>query len=124
MRKSIVVVALALAAAGSAYADDPTIDAYASFVSTKTRAEVQADFAQSKRDGSNRVFSDSYNPLTMTRPAKTRNQVLKELEAAQESGQLRAFSGEDNGSAYLPARATKRASNTSRMLAGTPPSAQ
>jgi Domain of unknown function (DUF4148) len=120
MTKSIAVVALALAAAGAAYADDPTIDTTGAFVSTKTRAEVQAERLQVKRD----VWSNSYNPLTMTRPAKTRNRVLDELEDAQHSGQLRAFAGEDSGSAYLASRAPRRTVDASRMLAGTPPVAQ
>jgi len=118
MKKSIAVVALALAA-GFAYADDPTLDTGA-FASTKTRAEVQAERATVKRD----VWASSYNPLTMTQPAKTRSRVLGELEGAQESGQLRAFGGEDGGSAYLAAQATRRARNASRLLAGTPPVAQ
>lgn len=99
MKTSIVVVALALAA-GTAVADDATPDAYGSFVSTKTRAEVQAERAQVKRN----FWSDSYNPLTMTQPRKTRNRVLNELKAAQESGELRALNGEDSGSVYLVAR--------------------
>jgi len=123
MKKS-TVVALALVAAGAAYADDPTIDTHSSFASTKTRAEVQAELAQAQRDGSVRFWSISYNPLTMTRPAKTRNQVLKELEAAQESGELRALVGEDSGSAYLAVRATRPAVSAPRVLAGTPRSAQ
>ncbi len=114
MKRSILVVALALAAAGAAYADDPTIEPAAAAVSTKTRAEVQAERTQAKRD----VWSNTYNPLTMTRPAKTRNRVLDELELAQENGQLRAFGGEDSGSAYLAARATRRPAAAS-VIAGT-----
>ena len=88
---------------------------YSSAASTKTRAEVQAERVQVRRD----VWSTSYNPLTMTQPAKTRTRVLDELEAAQESGELRAFGGEDSGSAYLAARGDRRACHAPRVIAGT-----
>ena len=118
MKNSIVVVALALAAAGAAYADDPTIDPYATAVSTRTRADVQAELAQARRDGSSNVFSIGYNPLTMTQPVKTRTRVLRELDTAQASGQLRAFGGEDSGSAYLAAPSVRPAITSVRVLAG------
>lgn len=121
--KKLTVVALALAAAGAAYADDPTIDTYSTYASTKTTADVQAELAQARRDGSIKAWSTSYNPLLLMKSTKTRNEVVAELKSAQASGELSAFSGEDSGSAYL-ARATAPAVAATRALAGTPRSAQ
>jgi hypothetical protein len=125
MTKSAFIVAIALAAAGAAYADGPTIDTAAAVAAapTKTRAEVKAELAKSLRAASTGLWSESYNPLTMTRPAKTRNRVLDELELARDSGHLRAFSGEDSGSAYMAARSTRR-SAPAGVIAGTLPVTQ
>jgi hypothetical protein len=121
--KNLTVIALALAAAGAAYADDPTLDTYSTSVSTKTRAEVQAELAQAKRDGSIKAWSISYNPLALMKPVKTRNEVVAELEAAQASGELRALNSEVGDTAYL-ARTTQPSVAAPRTLAGTPRSAQ
>ena len=125
MRKSSLVVAatLAVALVGAAYADDPTIDTYQSAASTKSRAQVQTELAQAKRDGSIKAWSTSYNPLALAKSVKTRNEVVAELQAARASGELSAFTSEDSGSAYL-ARATRPGTSTARVLAGTPPSGQ
>jgi hypothetical protein len=125
MKKSSLVVALTLGVAlvGAAYAESPTIDTYQSVASTKTRADVQAELAQAKRDGSIKVWSTSYNPLTVAKSVKSRTEVLAELKAAQSSGELSAFTSEDSGSAHL-ARAVRPGSPTTRVLAGTPRSEQ
>jgi len=120
MKKSSLVVALTLAVAlvGAAYADDPTPDNNQSVASTKTRAEVQAELAQAKRDGSIKAWSMHYNHLAVAKSVKTRNEVLADLKAAQASGELNALNSEVTGFADA-ARAVKPAPTT-RVLAGTP----
>jgi hypothetical protein len=121
--KKLSVVALALAAAGAAYAESPTIDNYLHVQSTKTRTEVATELAQAKRDGSIKAWSTSYNPLALMKSTKTRTEVVAELKAAQTSGELSALTSEDSGSAYL-ARAARPGVPTTRVLAGTPRSEQ
>jgi len=116
--KKLTVVALALAAAGAAYADDPSLDTYGAIAATKTRAEVRAELVQARRDGSIKVWSTSYEMLALAKPAKTRTRVLRELDAAQATGELRAFNGEDGGSAYMAAPTTRPAVTAVRVLAG------
>jgi len=121
MKKSSLVVALTLAVAlvGAAYADDPTPDNNQSVASTKTRAEVQAELAQAKRDGSIKAWSMHYNHLAVAKSVNTRNEVLADLKAAQATGELKAFNSEVTGFADA-ARAVKPAAAT-RVLAGTSP---
>ena len=125
MTKANLLVALTLGVAlvGAAYADDPTIDNSHSVASTKSRADVQAELAQAKRDGSIKYWSTSYNPLALYKSVKTRDQVVGELQAARSSGELNALTGEDSGSAYL-ARSTRPGAPAARVLAGTPRSEQ
>lgn len=87
----------AAAAAGSAFADDITIDP-TPFVSTRSRAEVLADLKQYKRAGIN-PWSRSYNPLAGFKSQKSRGEVVGEYIAGRAI--VSAFNGEDSGSAYL-----------------------
>lgn len=115
--KSIVAIAL-VAAAGSVFADDITVDA-TPFVSTATRAQVQAELAQFKQSGAN-PWSNRYNPLAQFTSQRTRAQVQAEYVDARD--RVAAFTGEDSGSAYL---ASARAAETqSTAIAGQPRNAQ
>ncbi|HSV51432.1 MAG TPA: DUF4148 domain-containing protein [Burkholderiaceae bacterium] len=118
---SALVLAFSAVAAGNALADDITIDT-TPFVSSKTRAEVQAELVQYKKAGIN-PWSTSYNPVAYFRAEKSRDQVRTELAAARVSGELDNLYREDSGSAYLTQVASTpvRASTT---LAGTPVNAQ
>jgi hypothetical protein len=118
---SAIVLALSAVAAGNALADDITIDT-TPFVSTKSRAEVQAELVAYKKAGVN-PWSTQYNQLAHFQSTKTRDQVKTELAAARASGELDALYGEDSGSAYLThiAASPVRATTT---LAGTPVNAQ
>lgn len=103
MKFKIASAALAVAAAGNAFAESPLI-VNEPFVSTRTRAEVQAELHAFKQGGVN-PWSISYNQLRDFRSNLSREQVVAEYLAAR--NEVAAMSGEDSGSAHLaqgPAR--------------------
>lgn len=89
-----LVAVLSLAAAGTAFADDPTPDHTAAVPSLKTRSQVQSELFAARADGSVKVWSTSYNPLRVARSTKTRDQVRAERDATY----AQQFYGEDSGS--------------------------
>lgn len=98
-RKSALIVLALAAAAGSAFADDITIDT-TPFVSTLSRDEVMAQFVQYKQAGIN-PHSISYNPLKYFRSVKSREQVQQEFQSSRQL--VQAMNGEDSGSSWLSA---------------------
>jgi hypothetical protein len=120
MNAKIALSSLVLAAgfAGSAFAETPTV-VNEQFVSSKTRAEVQADLAAYKKSGVN-PWSTQYNPLRSFQSATTRAAVTAEYIASRD--EVKALNGEDSGSAYLAQlRAPAFESST---VAGQPRNAQ
>ena len=99
IRKSFTLasVVLASAFAASAFAETPTV-VTEPFVSSKTRAEVQAELAAYKQAGVN-PWSTQYNPLRGFRSVATREAVTAEYIASRDV--VNAFNGEDSGSTYL-----------------------
>jgi hypothetical protein len=118
MKLKIASIALAAAFAGAAFAETPTV-VTEPFVSTKTRAEVQADLSAYKQAGIN-PWSTSYNPLRSFTSTLSRQQVVADYVAARD--QVAAINGEDSGSAYF-AQGGKRLTSTP-VLAGQPVNAQ
>ena len=110
----IAAIALSLAAAGSAFADDITIDPV-QHQSLKTRAQVQAELAQYQAAGVN-PWSSSYNLSTGFQPQRTRADVTAEVKAAQASGELQAIGSEDSGAAYF-ARVRTQAARGGSVIA-------
>ena len=98
-RKSTLVVLALVAAAGSAFADDITID-NTPFVSTLTRQEVMAQLVQYQQAGIN-PHATSYNPLKYFSSAKSRGEVQQEFLASRQT--VQAMNGEDSGSSWLTA---------------------
>ena len=98
-----LVAAVALAAAGAAYADDPPIDDSATQVwsQTKSRAQVQAELVQARADGTTKVWSISYNPLAQAKSMASRDAVRAEAVVARSNGDVVAMLGEDSGSFRL-----------------------
>lgn len=94
---SLIVLA---AAAGSAFADDITIDPNP-FVSTASRAQVMQELQQYRQSGVDLTALD-YNPLMHFRSARTRAEVTAEYVAARDM--VAAFNGEDSGSVYIARR--------------------
>ena len=107
LRLSAVALAFGAAFTGSARADDITIDPVP-FVSTATRAQVQAELKAYKAAGIN-PWATHYNPLAHFRSTQSRAQVQAEFLANREA--VAAMNGEDSGSQYL-------ASAGSRLPAG------
>ncbi len=109
---------IAFVAAGAAYAETPTV-VKDDFVSTQSRAEVQADLAAFKQSGVN-PWSISYNQLKGFTSQVSREEVTAAYIAARD--EVAAVNGEDSGSAHF-AKAGQRGVN-STTLAGTPVNAQ
>lgn len=93
------IAILSLAAAGAAFADDITADNTASqvFTTTKSRAQVQQELYAARADGSIKVWSTSYNPLTVAKSVKSRDEV----RADRDAGYASTWYGEDSGSFAL-----------------------
>ena len=107
------VVLAASAFASAAYADDITVD-NTPFVSSRTRADVQASLVQFKTAGTS-PWSMQYNPLRTFKSGTTRAEVTAQYLNSRD--QVAALNSEDSGSAYL---AQYRVRNTDTTLAGQP----
>ncbi|MFZ4289315.1 DUF4148 domain-containing protein [Variovorax sp. HJSM1_2] len=88
---STALIALAAASAGSAFAADdvglPVVDN--TVVSSKTRAQVQAEYVAAVKAGEISTYREqAYGAPLAGGGSKTRDQVRAELIAAQENGQL------------------------------------
>jgi len=93
----IAALAVTLAAAGTAFADDITIEAPQTTTSTVTRAQVQAELAQFKRPGVANPWSTSYDQFKSVQSTKTRAEVRAETLQAVASGEIAAIGAESNG---------------------------
>lgn len=92
-------VAFAAIASGNAYADDITIDS-TPFVSSRTRAEVQAEVmgqAEALRMASSEWSTQQ--PDVLPPSTLTRGQVTQEYIATRQ--EANALNAEDSGSSYL-----------------------
>jgi len=96
-RKTAFAFVLATAAAGTAFADDITVEA-TPFVSTMTRAEVMADLQQAR---ASRIdpWAQDYDQLAAFHSERSRADVTAEYTA--ERDHVAALNGEDSGSVYL-----------------------
>ena len=108
---TVAAIAIAIAAtgsAGSAFADDITIDTQ-TFVSTRTRAEVKAEMLRARADGSMATWLAEAGSvpatLAMSRqvtPHVTRQEVMADMRVNRETSLASAaLTGEDSGSFYL-----------------------
>ena len=102
--KTLAILTLAFAAAGSAIAETPTIVSD-SFNSSRMRAEVIAELQSYKQAGVN-PWSTSYNPLRGFKSEISRQQVVADYLAART--EVAARTGEDSGAAYLAQAVTPR----------------
>ena len=118
--KVLTVASLATVAAfTSAGAFAQTLSQEGSFlpeplVATKTRAQVQAELVDFKK-GAN-PWSNSYDQLKNARSERSRDEVRAEAVRARE--QIKAFTGEDSGSAFL--RVSQNGDAATRMAGSAP----
>lgn len=100
--KILVAASIAAFASTAAFAQEATYDYPTSYSSNVTRAQVQAELAQAKRDGSMRVHSTSYNHMAAAKSLKTRAEVVAETLADRQGAagaiNAAALQGEDSGS--------------------------
>ena len=102
MNRYLLASALAIAAASAnvAFADDITVDPHP-FASTLTRAEVQGQLQQYRREGVN-PWSTSYNPIARFQSGRTRAEVTAEYIRSRD--EVAALNGEDSGASWLAAQ--------------------
>jgi len=117
MRFKIASAVLFTAVAASAFADELPAVATDSFMSTKTRAEVQAELHAYQQAGVN-PWSTSYNQLAGFKSNTSREAVVAEYMASR--AEVAALNGEDSGSAYLTQVLAHRRTGTGPILAGYP----
>lgn len=98
-----MVAALSVLAAAAAHAESPAPAQLepAAFVSTKTRADVMAEFKEARRTGAMRVASTSYNPFADMKGSLSRDLVRAETLAMNRGGHAHDMNGEDSGSFAL-----------------------
>jgi hypothetical protein len=85
-RTVIASVALAFVAAGSAVAQEAGSDDWMNASATKTRAQVQAELAQARADGSIKAYGAGYMPTLVS--SASRADVAATVQAARASGEL------------------------------------
>lgn len=100
--RSLIAIA-AVAAAGSAFADTGLNNQETgqpdAFAPTKTRAEVQAELAQFKKDFPLSPWSYRYDPLAKFQSTASREEVRAAYIADRD--EVAARNGEDSGSSYV-----------------------
>ncbi|MBC7604016.1 MAG: DUF4148 domain-containing protein [Ramlibacter sp.] len=120
--RTLIVAALTVAGAVASFgaqADEADGSQFATqFNSTKTRAEVQADMTQFKKQGTS-VWSTQYNPLAKFESQRSRVDVQADFIANRDA--VAAMTSEDSGSAYL---AKHDVAPTFTRYAGTPVNGQ
>jgi hypothetical protein len=96
-RNFAIAFVLATVAAANAFADDITVEA-TPFVSTMSRAEVQAQLQQARAAGID-PWAQDYDQLAGFHSDRTRADVTAEYIAERDN--VMAFNGEDSGSVRL-----------------------
>ena len=112
MRRIIITTLFAAGFAGAALAESPLAVPEAPFVSTATRAQVQAELDAYQRAGVN-PWSTSYDLLAHFHSTKTREAVTADYVASRDH--VHSMNGEDSGSQSL--RIAARLAPATRGLA-------
>ena len=82
------LLALASVAATSAFAGNDSAYPDVQVANTHTRAEVQAQVAQARQDGTLRIGNDKQYPVLSAVSTKTRAEVQAEYAAALKAGEI------------------------------------
>lgn len=96
----LTFITLLIALSGAAFAESPTPED-TSFVTKKSRVEVEAELADFKRSGAPNPHSIYTNHGMRAKSTRNRAEVIAEAISARDSGELYAMTGEDSGTAYL-----------------------
>lgn len=109
------IACAAAMASGKVYAETPTIDT-TPFVSTRSRAEVQAELMSQPEllSAAGGEWAMQHNQVPQLKSAYTREQALSEYKAARQ--EVSALTAEDSGSSYLARQAMR--GNASMTVAG------
>lgn len=94
-------------AGAPAFAQQATYEYPQAVAGDATRAQVQAELAQAKRDGSTRVWSTTYNHMAAAKSMKTRAEVQAEVLGAERAASA-AMLGEDSGSFAMSRQPARR----------------
>lgn len=97
-------------AGAPAFAQEATYEYPQVATSNVTRAQVQAELAQARADGSMKVWSTTYNHIAAAKSVKSRADVRAELLGSDRAA-LAATTGEDSGS-FAMSRQTARGAST------------
>lgn len=93
----IAAIAVSFAAAGTAAAQEATYELPQPASSTLSRAQVQADLAQARADGSLRVTEADFQRSTPFESQRSRAEVRAEARAAMVSGVAQLLNSEPSG---------------------------
>ena len=100
MNVRTVIALAAFAVAGSAFAQSSQeIGQADAFAPTKTRAQVQAEYAQFKKDYKVSPWSSTYNQLGNFKSTLSRDEVRADYIANRE--EVAARNAEDSGASYV-----------------------
>lgn len=105
-----LILAAALLTGTAAFAQEAMPDTWMQAEATKTRAQVQAELAQARQDGTIRSWSAGY--IEPVRSTLTRAEVRMATLQARDSGVLAAIDAEAPSPALLAAPATLMAANS------------
>jgi len=113
--RTLLAAALAIAAVGPVAAQEAESDAWMNIQSTKTHAQVQAELAQARADGSIQRLSLGYLPSIPAASAKTRADVVASVIEARRSGELDRIQAEAYGfDAALPVQGDTQVAHAGR----------
>ena len=108
IRKTLIAAAaLALLGSTAAFAQEATPDTWQQVQATKSRADVQAELAQARKDGSIKFGGAGY--IETLQSTRSRAELRAEVAQARASGELDAINGEVY--AFQPQPAVRLARN-------------
>jgi hypothetical protein len=102
----IAAITVSFAAAGTAFAQEATYELPQPVSSSLSRAQVQADLAQARADGSLLVTEADYQGRAPFASPLSRAEVRAETLAAIANGDVQRLNGEHNGFSVTTSGAT------------------
>jgi len=93
----IAAIAVSFAAAGTTFAQEATYELPQPVSSSVTHAQVQAELAQARADGSLRVTEADHQKSAPFESRLSRAEVRADTRAAMNSGATQVLNGEHNG---------------------------